>query len=106
MTEIMKFNFNNNAVACIIANGNPWFKAIEVATILGYANTKQAIIKNVDDDDKQTYEQLLETMQDNGLSRRPFEANEKNIIFINEPGLYSLILRSGKQEAKAFKKWV
>ena len=83
----MKFNFNNNAVACIIANGNPWFKAREVATILGYANTKQAIIKNVDDDDKQTYEQLLGTLQVGGLSERPLDTNEKNPIFINEPGL-------------------
>ena len=80
MTEIMKFNFNNNAVACIIANGNPWFKAREVATIIGYVNTKQAIIKNVDDD-KQTYAQLLETTQDKGLSHRPFVANEKNNIY-------------------------
>ena len=73
----MKFNFNNNAVACIIVNGNPWFKAREVATILEYANTKQAIIKNVDEDDKQTYAQLLETTQVKGLSQRPFVANEK-----------------------------
>ena len=40
MTE-KRFNFNNNAVACIIIGGNPWFKARKVATILGYANTKK-----------------------------------------------------------------
>ena len=45
MSEINKYNFNDNAVTCIIVNDNPWFKAKEVATILGYANTKQAIIK-------------------------------------------------------------
>ena len=66
----MKFNFNN-AVACIIVNCNQWFKAREVATILGYVSTKQAIIKNVDDDDKQPYEQLLETIQVGGLSESP-----------------------------------
>ena len=38
--------------------------------------------------------------------RDPWISTKKNAIFINEPGLYSLILRSGKQEAKAFKKWV
>ena len=47
----------------IIVNDNPWLKARELATSLGYANTKQAIIKNVDEDDKQTYAQLLETTQ-------------------------------------------
>ncbi|MFM7985168.1 MAG: Bro-N domain-containing protein, partial [Candidatus Fonsibacter sp.] len=77
-----------------------------MATICGYANTKQAIIKNVDNDDNQTYATILETLQINNLSERQLEANEKNIIFINEPGLYSLILRIGKQEATTFKKWV
>ena len=107
MSEIVEFKFNNNAIACVVINGNPWFRGKDIATILGYANTKQAIIKkNVDYDDKQTYEQLLGTLQVGGLSERPLDFNEKNAIFINEPGLYSLILRSGKQEAKAFKKWV
>ena len=41
-----------------------------------------------------------------GLSDRPLDANARNSIFINESGLYSLILRSEKAEAKAFKKWV
>ena len=106
MAEILKFNLNNNAVACVLADGNPWLKAREVATILGYANTKQAITKNVDEDDKQTYAKILETLQVGGLSERPPDSNDKNAIYINEPALYSLILNSGKQEAKAFKKWV
>jgi len=46
------------------------------------------------------------SLPSNCLSDRPLDTNEKNAIFINEPGLYSLIFRSGKQEAKAFKKWV
>ena len=45
MAEINKYNLNDIAVTCIIVNDSPWFKAKEVATILGYANTKQAIIK-------------------------------------------------------------
>ena len=106
MAEILKFNLNNNAVACVLADGNPWLKAREVATILGYANTKQAITKNVDEDDKQTYAKILETLQVGGLSERPPDSNDKNAIYINEPALYSLILNSRKQEAKAFKKWV
>ena len=83
MAEINKYNFNDNAVTCIIVNDNPWFKAKEVTTILGYATTKQAIIKQVDDDDKQTIEQLLDTMQVKGLSDRPLKANEKATIFTN-----------------------
>ena len=83
MAEINKYNFNDNAVTCIIVNDNPWFKAKEVATILGYANTKQAIIKKVDDDDKQTVEQLLDTMQVKGLSDRPLKASEKKTLYLS-----------------------
>jgi hypothetical protein len=46
-------------------------------------------------------------MQELGpVSHTPLDANAKNSIFINESGLYSLILRSEKPEAKTFKKWV
>ncbi|MFM7978813.1 MAG: Bro-N domain-containing protein [Candidatus Fonsibacter sp.] len=69
----------------MVVNNNPWFKAKEVATIIGYANTKQAIITNVESDDKQTYYKILETLQVGGQSARPVEYNEKHAIYINEP---------------------
>ena len=77
MSDIVEFKFNNNAIACVVVNGNPWFRGKDIATTLGYANTKQAIIRNVDDDDKQTYEQLLGTLQVRGLSDRPLDTNER-----------------------------
>ena len=47
-------NFSNAAfnLECIVVDDMPWFKGREVATILNYANTKQAIINNVSNDDK------------------------------------------------------
>ena len=77
MSEIIEFNFNNKTIACIVVNGSPWFKAREVASILGYTNTTQAIIKNIDNDDKQTYATILETLQVNSLSERQLVGNEK-----------------------------
>ena len=77
MSEIIEFNFNNKTIACIVVNGSPWFKAREVATILGYTNTTQAIIKHIDNDDKQTYATILETLQVNSLSERQLVGNEK-----------------------------
>ena len=106
MSEIVKFNFNSKTITCIVVNGNPWFKAKEVATILGYTNTTQAIIQHIDNDDKQTYTAILETLQVTSLFDRQLEGNEKKTIFINESGLYCLIFGSKKREAKAFKKWV
>jgi prophage antirepressor-like protein len=54
----------------------------------------------VDDDDKKKMEEL------GRLSDSSRDANAKNSIFIDESGLYSLILRSEKPEAKTFKKWL
>ena len=67
---------------------------------MGYANTKQEIRVNVDDDDKKKMEEL------GGGSDYPLDANAQNSVFINESGVHSLILRCEKPEAKTFKKWV
>ena len=60
---------------------------------MGYADTIQALTKNVDDDDKKKMKEL------GGLSERPLDANAKQSMYINESGLYSLIPRSEKPEA-------
>jgi prophage antirepressor-like protein len=106
MASIVKFeNANLNCeINTITVNGAIYFKAKDVATALDYANTKQAIIKNVDEEDKAILEDLL--VSSRGLSERPLDHNEKQSIYINESGLYSLILKSKKAEAKVFKRWV
>ena len=58
MSELIPFNFNNSSISCTIVDGNPWFQAKEVATILAYTNTKKAIIDHVDDEDKRRREEL------------------------------------------------
>ena len=116
MTAIQTFQNSSFKVQCVCVDGNPWFRGKDVATVLGYVNTKQALIKNVDEDDKQILSDLLALANEGGLSERPpksrgdseypLDSNAKNSVFINESGLYSLILRSDKPEAKTFKKWV
>jgi prophage antirepressor-like protein len=100
MSKIVNFSNAAFSVECIVVDDMPWFKGREVATILNYVNTKQAIINNVSNDDKKTLEEL------GGLFDRPLPYYHKNAIYINEPGLYSLVMRSEKPEATAFKKWV
>ncbi len=91
----------NVKVGCFINNKNEiYFRGKDVATALGYENTTQAIIINVDDDDKRKLEEIWD-LQIDSLS-----FNEKNTMYINESGLYSLILRSNKEEAKQFKSWI
>jgi anti-repressor protein len=74
---------------------NVWFNGRDVATILGYANTKQAIHMHVDSDDKLKICEL----------NKNYNATP-NTIFINEFGLHCLIYRSNIKASKPFKKWV
>ena len=100
MTQIQTFQNSSFKVQCVCVSGEPWFRGKDVATILGYADTKKAIANNIDADYKKKLEELR------GERESPLDANAKNTIFISEPGLYSLIFKSLKPEAKVFTNWV
>ena len=80
-----------------------YFRAKEVTQILEYQNTRQAVRVHVDESDKDTYDKLLEI---GGLVDSPLCYNERNSIYINISGLFSLILGSKKQEANLFTYWI
>jgi len=81
----------------------PYFKAREVALLLGYKYPANAIQDNVDAEDKINFEEFLK--KPCGLQTHTLKVDKKT-IFINESGLYSLILSSKLPKAKDFKKWV
>lgn len=91
--QLQAFNFNGSDVRTLVINGNPHFVGKDVATILGYKNTKDALLKHVDDEDK-----LGSQIATSGQNRE--------MKVINESGLYSLILSSKLPSAKKFKRWV
>ena len=74
-------------------NNQIMFVGKDVAQALGYSNTQKAIRDHVDYEDKLTERIVL-------------SGQNRSIIFINESGLYSLILSSKLPQAKAFKRWV
>lgn len=76
-------------------NIEPWFVGKDVATLLGYKDASKAICDRVDEEDKTS---LL--IQQSGSNYKA------KTSFINESGLYSLILSSKHPQAKAFKHWV
>lgn len=80
-------------VRTIQQNGEPWFVGKDVAEILGYKDTSDAMKKHVDIEDK-----LTRRFADSGQNREMY--------IINESGLYSLILSSKMPKAKEFKRWV
>ena len=74
-------------------NGQPFFVGKDVAKALGYSNTRDALRKHVDEEDKSTV-----AIRDTAYVTRA--------IAVNESGMYSLVLASKLPQAKAFKRWV
>lgn len=83
----------------LMIEGEPWFVGKDVAIALGYKDTDQAIRKNISDEDKITRLQNAPSITDS-LGRTQYP------VWINESGLYSLILGSKLEKAKEFKHWV
>lgn len=90
--SVQTFQFADFTVRVVTIGGEPWFVAVDVALILGYRNSPDAT-RLLDEDEKGTQ-----------IVRTPGGAQE--LAIINESGLYSLILRSRKDEARPFRKWV
>lgn len=92
MNELMCLSFENMPVRAIEKNGEIWWILTDVCNILELS-TPAKVAQRLDDDEKGV--NLIHTLKGN-----------QSAIVINESGLYSVILRSRKPEAKAFKRWI
>ena len=91
-----------------------WFKAKEVAQILGYKNTEHAIKRHVSENHKKTF--LLSCPPETGGQQikccppetggQQNDTRGKYCIFIDEAGLYELVFKSRLPSAKMFREWV
>lgn len=96
MNELNIFqNPEFGTVRILTVNNEPWFVGKDVAEILGYVKTRNAIADHVDEEDKTSA-----LIQGDGSNYK------SKAILINESGLYSLILSSKLPKAKEFKRWV
>jgi len=84
-------------VRVIMIDGQPWFIGKDVAEILGYSNSRKAMLDHVETEDRQVFQKSRNVT---------FEIPPRGLTIINESGLYSLILSSKLPQAKAFKRWV
>lgn len=91
-TDNQVFNFGDYQVRTVIKEGEPWFVAKDVCSVLDYRSAND-MTRNLDDEEKDA-----DIVQTNG--------GQQKLTIINESGLYTAILKSRKPEAKAFKKWV
>lgn len=96
MENLQIFNSEEfGQIRTMAINGEPWFVGKDVADILGYSNSRKALLDHVDNEDKY-----------DGVTIRDAIGRGQNTVVINESGLYSLILLSKMQNAKKFKRWV
>ena len=118
MADITPFNFGIFTVRVITRDNQPWFVANDICNALGYSNTSKAIGDHLDEDERMTItasdgqsfdsNQSLESSS-KGLASSDTLRNRggaRHLVIINESGLYALVLRSRKPEARKFAKWV
>ena len=92
--NITTYNFNGAPIRVVKDDsGEPWFVAKDVCDVLEIKNSRDTLNKCLEDDEKRL---------DNIYT--PF--GEQSVATVSEAGLYSLVLRSRKPEARAFKRWV
>ncbi|MEU8279802.1 phage antirepressor [Microbispora bryophytorum] len=91
-SDLQRFAFpdTGQTVRTILVGGDPWFVAADVAEVLELGNLHSSL-SLLDDDER---------------SLHIVERGQRSMSIISESGLYSLVLRSRKPEAKAFKRWV
>lgn len=93
MSEIIPFDFGNNIVRTHQdADGNPWFMAKDVCNVLEHSNSRKAV-QDLDEDEK-------------GVTISYTPGGNQEMTTVSESGLYALIFKSRKPEAKKFRKWI
>ena len=96
MNDLQIFNYNGKEIRTVEKNGDLWWVLKDVCDVLGLSNPTM-IAGRLDEDEKD----IFKTKSDLAL-----DIPNRGVSIINESGLYNVILRSDKPEAKKFKRWV
>ena len=92
MNDLQVFTYGRSEVRTILRDGEPWFVLKDVCAVLGIAKYRDAATR-LDPDEREPV-------------RVDTPGGPQEMILINESGLYHILLRSDKPEAKPFRKWV
>ena len=92
MNDMQIFNYGEYPVRTILQDGEPWWVLADVCRVLDIKNSRD-VANRLDEDEK-------------GVSLTHTPGGPQNMTIISESGLYSVILRSDKPEAKPFRRWV
>lgn len=91
-SNVAVFNYENNQVRNVVIKGEPWFVLADICKVLDIANARN-VSQRLDEDEK-------------GVRQIDTLGGKQKLTVINESGLYAVILRSDKPQAKPFRKWV
>lgn len=92
MNELQVFSYQSNEVRTVMRDGEPWFVLKDVCRVLSIGNSAD-VFARLDDDEK-------------GVAQIDTLGGKQKMSIVSESGLYNVILRSDKPEAKPFRKWV
>jgi len=92
VNELVIFDYKDNEVRTVQRDGEPWFVLKDVCQVLDLGSPHK-VAERLDDDEK-------------GRNLIPTPGGPQEMTVINESGLYAVILRSDKAEARPFRKWV
>ena len=92
MTDLQTFNYGEIPVRTVLMDGEPWWVLADVCRVLGIKNSRD-VVNRLDPDEK-------------GVAQIDTPGGPQQMTIINESGLYKVILRSDKPEAKKFTRWV
>ena len=101
--------FERHDVSVVVCKGIPYFKTSDVASALGYANTKQAVRKNVNGKYIRSLTELRSEASGGLVYSRDFTPEVvvgRPPLYISEPGVIELVWHSKKPEALRFRQWV
>lgn len=89
---LIPFSYENQPIRVLTIDNEPWFMVVDVAEVLGLVNVHSSLAF-LDEDEK-------------GIHTMDTPGGAQKFRIVSEAGLYSLILRSRKPEAKRFKRWI
>ena len=95
------FHYEESEISVIKCKDDIWFRGKNIVKALGYSIPCKAIREHINPEDRSS----LESLSKGDLKRTTLKNEQKSATFINESGLYSLILQSKLASARAFKQW-
>ena len=95
MNEIVRFDYNGLSIRCVLVGGEPWFILADLCAVFSMkTNRGHELIKRLDGDMHDSIEHIDKI------------GRHRKLLVVNESGLYNIILRSDKPQAKPFQDWV